>query len=106
MNIECFVGPLDAGTTGIDPQLTGMDRIADALIYVLIQGEVLHAVLTPVRYGIRGDEQARRRRRPRIHAVLFTTQLRIVDNRTHPRSIDLVRGHIGAVRTDVESACR
>ncbi len=25
MNIECFVGPLDAGTTGIDPQLTGMD---------------------------------------------------------------------------------
>ncbi|AIC10612.1 membrane protein [Xylella fastidiosa subsp. sandyi Ann-1] len=39
MNIECFVGPLDAGTTGIDPQLTGMDRIADALIYVLIQGK-------------------------------------------------------------------
>ncbi|HHW4681479.1 MAG TPA: DUF418 domain-containing protein, partial [Xylella taiwanensis] len=39
MNIECFVGPIDAGITGIDPQLTGADRFADALIYVLVQGK-------------------------------------------------------------------
>lgn len=39
MNIECFVGPIDVGITGIDPQLTGADRFSDALIYVLVQGK-------------------------------------------------------------------
>ncbi len=39
MNIEAFVGPLYAAGTGLDPSLTGADRVADALIYILVQGK-------------------------------------------------------------------
>lgn len=39
MNIEAFVGPLYAAGTGLDPALTGADRIVDALIYILVQGK-------------------------------------------------------------------
>jgi uncharacterized protein len=39
MNMEAFVGPLYAAGTGLDPTLTGADRTADALIYVLVQGK-------------------------------------------------------------------
>lgn len=39
MNIEGFVGPLYAATTGLDPSLTGADRVVDALIYILVQGK-------------------------------------------------------------------
>lgn len=39
MNIEAFVGPLNAALTGIDPALSGADRWADALVYVLVQGK-------------------------------------------------------------------
>ncbi len=39
MNIEGFVGPLDAAMTGLDPALRGADRIADALVYILVQGK-------------------------------------------------------------------
>lgn len=39
MNIEAFVGPMMAAITGLDPALTGVDRIADAAIYILVQGK-------------------------------------------------------------------
>lgn len=39
MNIEAFVGPLMVAITGLDPALTGADRIADAAIYILVQGK-------------------------------------------------------------------
>ncbi len=39
MNIEGFVGPLDAAMSGLDPALRGVDRIVDALVYVLVQGK-------------------------------------------------------------------
>jgi uncharacterized protein len=38
MNIEAFVGPL-AAASGVDPSLHGIDRIADALVYVFVQGK-------------------------------------------------------------------
>lgn len=39
MNIEAMVGPLNNALTGLDPSLTGADRWADALIYLLVQGK-------------------------------------------------------------------
>lgn len=39
MNVEAFVGPLNAALTGVDPALTGADRWADALVYILVQGK-------------------------------------------------------------------
>lgn len=39
MNIEAFVGPMMVAITGLDPSLTGADRVADAVIYVLVQGK-------------------------------------------------------------------
>jgi uncharacterized protein len=39
MNIEGMVGPLNQASTGLDPSLTGADRLVDALIYLLIQGK-------------------------------------------------------------------
>ncbi|WP_079726208.1 DUF418 domain-containing protein [Pseudoxanthomonas indica] len=39
MNIEAFVGPMIPALTGLNPQLTGADRIADALIYIFVQGK-------------------------------------------------------------------
>ncbi|MDR2871966.1 MAG: DUF418 domain-containing protein [Xanthomonadaceae bacterium] len=39
MNIEAFVGPLNSVATGVDPQLEGLDRDVDALIYFFVQGK-------------------------------------------------------------------
>ncbi|HZF99181.1 MAG TPA: DUF418 domain-containing protein [Pseudoxanthomonas sp.] len=39
MNIEAFVGPLYEAVTGLDPALRGVDRAADALMYILVQGK-------------------------------------------------------------------
>ncbi|GAB3732111.1 DUF418 domain-containing protein [Luteimonas pelagia] len=39
MNIEAFVGPVFGTYGGLDPALTGWDRVADALAYVLVQGK-------------------------------------------------------------------
>ncbi|WP_415916128.1 DUF418 domain-containing protein [Xanthomonas arboricola] len=39
MNIEAFVGPLDLAVTGVEPHWHGADRVADALVYLLVQGK-------------------------------------------------------------------
>lgn len=39
MNIEGMAGPLFQSFSGLDPALTGADRTADALIYILVQGK-------------------------------------------------------------------
>ena len=39
MNIEAFAGPLNAAISGLDPNLRGADRVADAAIFLLVQGK-------------------------------------------------------------------
>lgn len=39
MNIEAFVGPLNAALSGLDPALTGADAWVDGSIYLLVQGK-------------------------------------------------------------------
>ena len=39
MNMEAFVGPLAGSYTGLDPGLSGADRIADSLVYFFVQGK-------------------------------------------------------------------
>jgi len=39
MNMEAFVGPLDLSTSGIDPHWRGVDRWADAFVYIFVQGK-------------------------------------------------------------------
>ncbi|RYE99816.1 MAG: DUF418 domain-containing protein, partial [Oxalobacteraceae bacterium] len=39
MNIEAFVGPLDLAVTGVEPHWHGADRVADALVYLFVQGK-------------------------------------------------------------------
>ncbi|MBE2210106.1 MAG: DUF418 domain-containing protein [Xanthomonadaceae bacterium] len=41
MNIEGFVGPLWLSVTGLNPELTGANRVVDWLIYVLVQGKFM-----------------------------------------------------------------
>lgn len=39
MNMEAFSGPLDLSFTGIDPHWQGVDRWADAFVYIFVQGK-------------------------------------------------------------------
>ena len=39
MNIEGFNGPVLASGTGLDPRLSGADRVVDALVYFFVQGK-------------------------------------------------------------------
>ncbi|KLD70961.1 DUF418 domain-containing protein [Xanthomonas pisi] len=39
MNIEAFVGPLDLALSGVEPHWHGADRVADALVYIFVQGK-------------------------------------------------------------------
>jgi uncharacterized protein len=39
MNIEAMAGPLLIAQTGLDPALTGVDRLADAFVYLFVQGK-------------------------------------------------------------------
>ncbi|WP_312737359.1 DUF418 domain-containing protein [Stenotrophomonas sp.] len=39
MNIEAFSGPLDLAFTGIDARWHGLDYVADAFVYIFVQGK-------------------------------------------------------------------
>ena len=54
MNIEAFVGPLVASLDGLNPTLTGADRIVDAAIYILVQGKfyLLFSLLFGMGFGV------------------------------------------------------
>jgi uncharacterized protein len=54
MNIESFGGPLMIATSGLDPTLTGLDRIADAAVYILVQGKfyVLFSLLFGMGFAV------------------------------------------------------
>jgi uncharacterized protein len=39
MNIEGLAGPLNGSLTGLDPTLTGADRVVDALVCIFVQGK-------------------------------------------------------------------
>ncbi len=54
MNIEAFVGPLVASLDGLDPRLTGVDRVVDAAIYILVQGKfyLLFSLLFGMGFGV------------------------------------------------------
>ena len=54
MNIETFVMPVLASTSGLDPTLTGADRVADALVYFLVQGKfyVLFSLLFGMGFAV------------------------------------------------------
>ena len=39
MNMEAFTGPMLASGSGLDPALSGIDRIADGLVYFFVQGK-------------------------------------------------------------------
>ncbi|CAD7715544.1 hypothetical protein LMG31884_16880 [Xanthomonas hydrangeae] len=64
MNIEAFVGPLDLALTGVDPHWHGIDRVADALVYLFVQGKfyTLFALLFGMGFAVMAQraEQAGR----------------------------------------------
>lgn len=64
MNIEGFVGPLDEAMTGLNPLLRGADRVADAAVYLLVQGKfyTLFALLFGMGFAVMAQraEAARR----------------------------------------------
>lgn len=61
MNIEAFVGPLNAALTGLDPALAGADRWADALVYVLVQGKfyTLFSLLFGMGFAVMAERAGR-----------------------------------------------
>jgi len=60
MNIEAFVGPLFGALTGLDPTLTGADRVADALIYIFVQGKfwTLFSLLFGMGFAVMSERAA------------------------------------------------
>ena len=65
MNIEAFVGPMMSALTGLNPALTGADRIVDALIYILVQGKfyTLFSLLFGMGFAVM-SQRADARQRP------------------------------------------
>lgn len=61
MNMEAFAGPLDLAFTGIDPHWTGLDRAADALVYLLVQGKffTLFSLLFGAGFAVMGQRAER-----------------------------------------------
>lgn len=62
MNIEAFVGPPIASLSGLDPTLTGADRIVDAAICILVQGKfyLLFSLLFGMGFGVMMQRAAAR----------------------------------------------
>lgn len=65
MNIEAFVGPLTAATNGLNPSLRGVDRLADALVYLLVQGKfyALFSLLFGIGFAVMAQRAERAGRR-------------------------------------------
>lgn len=61
MNLEAFNGPIMQAISGIDPTLHGLDRIADAFIYIFVQGKfwTLFSLLFGIGFAIMYDSAAR-----------------------------------------------
>jgi len=61
MNLEAFNGPIMQAMSGIDPSLRGLDRIADAFIYIFVQGKfwTLFSLLFGIGFAIMYDSAAR-----------------------------------------------
>lgn len=61
MNIECFVGPYAEGVTGVDPNLHGINRWVDAVVYILVQGKfyAIFSVLFGMGFGCMEQNAAR-----------------------------------------------
>lgn len=61
MNLEAFNGPIMQAMSGIDPTLHGLDRIADAFIYIFVQGKfwTLFSLLFGIGFAIMYDSAAR-----------------------------------------------
>ncbi|MFY8207294.1 MAG: DUF418 domain-containing protein [Arenimonas sp.] len=61
MNLEAFNGPIMQAMSGIDPTLHGFDRIADAFIYIFVQGKfwTLFSLLFGIGFAIMYDSAAR-----------------------------------------------
>ncbi|HYG06432.1 MAG TPA: DUF418 domain-containing protein [Stenotrophomonas sp.] len=71
MNIEGFVGPLNAALTGVNPALTGIDRLADALVYFFVQGKfyTLFSLLFGMGFAVMSS-RAEAARRPFVPVYL------------------------------------
>lgn len=61
MNLEAFNGPILQAMTGINPSLHGADRLADAFIYIFVQGKfwTLFSLLFGIGFAIMHDSAAR-----------------------------------------------
>ncbi|WP_297801766.1 DUF418 domain-containing protein [Arenimonas sp. GDDSR-1] len=61
MNLEAFNGPIMQAMSGIDPTLRGADRLADAFIYVFVQGKfwTLFSLLFGIGFAMMHDSAAR-----------------------------------------------
>ncbi|MFN5702282.1 MAG: DUF418 domain-containing protein, partial [Gammaproteobacteria bacterium] len=61
MNLEAFNGPILQAMTGINPSLHGADRLADAFIYIFVQGKfwTLFSLLFGIGFAIMYDSAAR-----------------------------------------------
>lgn len=60
MNMEAFVGPVMGAYSGLDPQLTGANRIADGLVYFFVQGKfyTLFALLFGMGFAVMSQRAA------------------------------------------------
>lgn len=63
MNLEAFAGPYLQAMSGVDPTLSGVDRLADAFVYVFVQGKfwTLFALLFGVGFALMQDGAQRAR---------------------------------------------
>ena len=63
MNLEAFTGPYLQAMSGIDPALSGADRLADAFVYVFVQGKfwTLFSLLFGVGFALMQDGARRAR---------------------------------------------
>ncbi len=61
MNLEAFNGPILVAMSGIDPTLHGANRIADAVIYIFVQGKfwTLFSLLFGIGFAIMFDSAQR-----------------------------------------------